>query len=95
MPNPKQVSTGAPPDPSTVPLLRRIWSGHLGSLQLPPPETAAADEMSIVVDAGDLGRVRIHYRRQRYRHYRTTRWMWAPERAEPAPGADLTSSDRG
>jgi hypothetical protein len=47
MPNPKCVTTAAAPEPSTVPLLRRIWSGHLGALQLPPAETAAADEMSI------------------------------------------------
>ena len=90
MPNPKNVPTGAPPDQSALPLLRRIWSGHLGSLRLPPAEAAATEHMSIVIDAGDLGRVRIHYRRQRYRHYRNTRWMWAPERAEPAPDAELT-----
>lgn len=63
MPNPKNVTTGVPPDPSTVPLLSRIWSGHLGSLQLPPAETTTVDEISVVIDAGELGRVRVYYRR--------------------------------
>jgi hypothetical protein len=95
MPNPKCVTTAAAPQPSTVPLLRRIWSGHLGALQLPPAETAASDEMSIVIDAGELGRVRIYYRRQRYRHYRNTRWMWAVDRAEPDCDGGSEARERG
>jgi hypothetical protein len=54
-------------------------------VKLPPAETATADEMSVVVDAGQLGRVRVYYRRQRYKHYRNTFWMWAVDRAEPEP----------
>jgi len=89
MPNPKNVQVGPRADPSTVPLLRRI--GRFTSNQaLPPAETATEDEMSLVGDAEHLGRVRIYYRRQRYRHYRNTRWMWAIDRAEPAPDTDLT-----
>jgi hypothetical protein len=90
MPNPKNVTVGPRQDPATVPLLRRIWSGHIGPLQLPPAETATADEMSVVIDAGGLGRVRIYYRRHRYRHYRNTRWMWAVSRADPAPDEPLS-----
>ena len=83
MPNPKHVTTGAAPDPSDAPLLRRI--GRFTSDQtLPPAATATEDEMSLVGDAEHLGRVRIYYRRQRYKHYRNTFWMWAAERAERA-----------
>jgi hypothetical protein len=90
MPNPKNVTVGPRQDPATVPLLRRIWSGYMEQVKLPPAETATADEMSVVVDAGQLGRVRVYYRRQRYKHYRNTFWMWAIDRAELAPDADLT-----
>ena len=81
MPNPKNVQTAPRRDPSTVPLLMRI--GRFTSDQtLPPAATATEDEMSLVGDAEHLGRVRIYYRRQRYKHYKNTFWMWAPERAE-------------
>lgn len=89
MPNPKNVQVGPRADPATVPLLRRIWSGHVGPQLLPPAETATAEEMSVVIEAGELGRVRIYYRRQRYKHYRNIHWMWAVDRAELAPGAPL------
>lgn len=43
----------------------------------------------MVVDAGHLGRVRIYYRRMRYRHYRSSHLAWAADQAEPAPGEAL------
>lgn len=95
MPNPKNVKT-VRVDPATVPLLGRIWSGYQAPADmLPPAATATQDEISVVVDAGHVGRVRIYYRRIRYRHYRSSHWAWVVNRAEPAPDAELTPQATG
>jgi len=90
MPNPKNVQVGPRWDPATAPLLLRLRAEHTAHVQLPPAETATVDEISFVVDADELGRVRIHYRRYSYKHYRNRFWAWGVDRAEPAPDADLT-----
>jgi hypothetical protein len=61
--------------------------GHLigaASLTLPDPATSPVDELAAEVDAPDVGRVRITYRRRRIRHHRSSRWAWLAVRAEPA-----------
>lgn len=49
---------------------------------------------SILGAAGHLGRVRIDFRRYRYRHYKNTFWAWSAVRAvkEPQPPAAAPAS---
>jgi hypothetical protein len=59
--------------------------GHLiggASRTLPDPATAPDDELTAEVDAGDVGRVRIAYRRRRIRHGRSSHWAWLAVSAE-------------
>lgn len=95
MPNPKNVTTGPRRDPTTVPLLMRIRNEHVRSLELPPAAASTVDELSFVVDADELGRVRIYYRRYQYRHYRNRFWAWRLDRAEPVPDAQPAGPSAG
>ena len=67
-------------------ILRAVHGDYIGtaSLTLPPPETAATDRMSVTIDAGHVGRVRIDFERVRMRHRRTSHWAWVARRAERA-----------
>jgi hypothetical protein len=65
-------------------ILRAVPGDYIGaaSQRLPPPETAGTDSMSVVVDAGHVGRVRIDFKRVKMRHRRTSHWAWVAWRAE-------------
>jgi hypothetical protein len=71
-------------------ILATVPGQYIGeaSLTLPLPETATVDEMAVEVEAAWVGKVRITYRRWKYRHQRTTRWAWSAVSAErvPLPG---------
>lgn len=67
---------------------------HQAMKTLPAAATAPQEQMSVVVEAGHLGRVRIDFRRYRYRHYKNTFWAWSAVCAvkEPRPPAAAPAS---
>lgn len=72
-------------------ILRAVPGDCIGAAArtLPPPETAGTgtgtDSVSVVVDAGHVGRVRIDFKRVKMRHRRTSHWAWVAWRAERTP----------
>lgn len=68
-----------------------------GAKQLPVPSEAEAEapERVAVVNAPDLGDVRIAYRLRSYRHGRSRLWHWVAIRADQVspPPASATEAD--
>lgn len=55
-------------------------------MTLPPAAISIENEMSVVLDTGHVGWVRIYYQRRQYRHYRNRFWVWIVDRAEQVQG---------
>ena len=53
-----------------------------GSKQLPDAELAEDVLQPVEIDAGDPGRVRIYYQRQRVKKGKHSHWFWLAVKAE-------------
>jgi len=78
--------------PDTQPsnsILARVPGQYIarGSRSLPDPATALEEEMSVEIDAGWVGRVRLTYRKHHYRRPKAkfTGVFWCCHHAEPLP----------
>lgn len=70
-------------DMAPVPL-SRIRGADIGAAQrsLPPCGTASPETMTADVDAVDVGRVRITFRKTQAKRHRTVSWFWVAELAD-------------
>lgn len=52
---------------------------------LAAPSTSTEGRVSVLVDAGHVGRVRIHCERKRLKHNKHAHWVWVAYRADLEP----------
>lgn len=66
-------------------ILRQVPGDSLaaGIEQLPPPGDGQPQTMTVEVDGGHVGRVRVTYQLMCHRNRRKTHYFWTPSHAEP------------
>ena len=74
--------------PDTAKLIR---GADIGAAQrsLPPCDAASPETMTAEVDAEDIGRVRITFRKTQAKRHRTVSWFWVAELADLAASTSV------
>lgn len=85
---PEQPSQAVEAPPSKNGILTQVGGQHIASasLQLPAASQAEQDEpqRTVTVEVPDLGRVRITFQLNTYRHGKSRHWHWLAVRADRA-----------